>query len=80
MEAQPSAFAKYTATTYSQTLYSQASQGTLRSKDEVIKQIKQRHKNAKVLKISLNKQKTVYRVRVLMHSGKVRQLTVNARS
>jgi len=58
--------------------YSQNTQAQLRSRSEVVSEVKQRYK-AKVLKVALNKQKTKYNVRVLMPSGKVRNLEINAR-
>lgn len=58
--------------------YSQNEQIQLRSRSEVVNEVKERY-NAKVLKISLNKQKTKYNVRVFMPSGKVRNLEINAR-
>lgn len=49
-----------------------------RSKSEVVSQVKQSY-NAKVLKISLNKKRAVYKVRVLMPNGKVKNVQINAR-
>lgn len=49
----------------------------LRSKSEVVREVKQRY-NAEVLKISLNSKGTAYIVRVLMPDGRVRQITVSA--
>ena len=48
-----------------------------RSRSSVMEEVKRRY-NAKVLKISLNEKAGVYNVRVLMPSGKVRSLQVNA--
>lgn len=50
----------------------------LRSKSEVVREVKRRY-DATVLKISLNRAKSVYRVRILLPSGKVRNITVNAK-
>ena len=49
-----------------------------RSKSEVVQAMKRRH-NAKVLKITLNEQRAVYRVRLLMPSGKIKDIQVSAR-
>ena len=49
-----------------------------RSKSEVVQSLKRQY-NAKVLKISLNEQRAVYRVRLLMPSGKIRDIQVSAR-
>lgn len=59
-------------------LRSQNQQGQFRSRSEVMREVKQRY-DAKVLKISLNKAREVYNVRVLMPSGKVRNIQVSAR-
>lgn len=56
----------------------QNNRGNFRSKGEVVKEVKRRY-NAKVLKISLNEQRAVYNVRMLMPSGKVRNIQVSAR-
>ncbi len=53
-------------------------QAKVRSRSEVMNEVKQRY-NAKVLKISLNEKAGVYYVRMLMPSGKVRSIQVNAR-
>lgn len=58
--------------------YSQNSQDQLRSRAEIVGEVKQRY-NGKVLKVTLNQQKTMYRVRVYMPNGKVRNLQINAR-
>ena len=49
-----------------------------RSKSDVVQALKRQH-NAKVLKITLNEQRAVYRVRLLMPSGKIRDIQVSAR-
>ena len=49
-----------------------------RSKGEVVEEVKNRY-NARVLKISLNEARAVYNVRVLMPSGKIKNIKVNAR-
>jgi len=51
----------------------------LRSRSDVVREIKNKY-DAEVLKISLNEKRTMYRVRVLMPSGRVRVITVNARA
>ncbi|MCH2191616.1 MAG: hypothetical protein MK188_11890 [Gammaproteobacteria bacterium] len=50
----------------------------LRSKSEVVREVKQRY-NAEVLKISLNKQRATYQVRILLPNGRVKQISVNAK-
>ncbi len=50
----------------------------IRSRSEVIQEVKRRHRGAEVLKIALNRSGTQYNVRVLMPSGKVRSLQVSA--
>lgn len=57
---------------------SQNGRGNLRSRSDVIQEVKQRY-NAEILKISLDDRKQVYRVRVLMPNGKVRNLQISAR-
>jgi len=57
---------------------SQNDGANLRSRSDVIQEVKRQY-NAEVLKISLNERKQVYRVRVLMPNGKVRNLRINAR-
>jgi uncharacterized membrane protein YkoI len=52
--------------------------GKLRSRSEVVREIKKRY-NAKVLKISLHKHQSIYRVRILLPNGKIRDIQVNAR-
>lgn len=53
-------------------------EGDFRSKADVIREVKRRY-NARVLKITLNEKREVYRVRVLMPSGKIRNVRVSAR-
>lgn len=48
-----------------------------RSRSEVVQEVKRRY-NARVLKISLNQNRSVYSVRILMPNGKVRNLKVSA--
>lgn len=50
----------------------------LRSKSEVVREVKQRY-NAEVLKISLNQQRATYQVRILLPNGRVKQISVSAR-
>lgn len=59
-------------------LRSQNAQSDYRSRSEVMREVKRRY-DAKVLKISLNKQREVYNVRLLMPNGKVRNIQVSAR-
>ena len=56
---------------------SQNQRNQLRSRNDVIREIKSRY-NAEVLKISLSQNALFYNVRVLMPSGKVRNIQVNA--
>ena len=56
---------------------SQNQRNELRSRNDVIREIKSRY-NAEVLKISLSQNALFYNVRVLMPSGKVRNIQVNA--
>ncbi len=57
---------------------SQKGRSSLKSRSDVIAEVKRRY-NAEVLKISLDERQQVYRVRVLMKNGKVRNLQVSAR-
>ena len=50
----------------------------LRSRSEVMQEVKRRYSGAEVLKIALNRSGTSYNVRVLMPSGKVRSLQISA--
>ena len=50
----------------------------LRSKGEVMSEVKNRY-NAKVLRISLNEKRGVYNVRILLPSGKVKNVQLSAR-
>jgi len=54
------------------------SQGTLLSKSDVIRAVKKRY-NARVLKINLKKSHSIYSVRILMPSGKIKNIQINAR-
>jgi len=58
--------------------HTQSTVAQYRSKKEVVQEVKRRS-NAKVLKITLNKKTEMYRVRVLMPSGKVRLIRVSAK-
>ncbi|NND83176.1 MAG: hypothetical protein HKN50_12175 [Gammaproteobacteria bacterium] len=49
-----------------------------RSRSEVVAEVKRRY-DARVLKISLNRKREIYNVRILMPNGKVRNLQVSAR-
>lgn len=49
----------------------------LRSKSEVVREVKQRY-DAEILKISLNQQRETYQVRILLPNGRVKQISVNA--
>ena len=49
-----------------------------RSKGEVMSEVKDRYK-AKVLRISLNEKRGVYNVRILLPSGKVKNVQLSAR-
>lgn len=63
---------------FSGTQYSQKQNDKLRSRGDVIREIKRRH-NCEILKVSLDERKQLYRVRVLMPNGKVRNLKISAR-
>ncbi len=52
--------------------------GDLKSRSDVIREVKKRY-DAEVLRISFDEARKVYRVRVLMPNGKVRNLTISAR-
>jgi len=58
--------------------WAQNSQKRFLSKSEVVRAVKKRY-NARVLKITLNEPRAVYRVRVLMPSGKIKNININAR-
>jgi uncharacterized membrane protein YkoI len=58
--------------------YAQNGADNLRSRSDVMQEVKRRY-NAEVVKISLDERRQVYRVRVLMPNGKVRNLTISAR-
>jgi uncharacterized membrane protein YkoI len=58
--------------------YVQNGADNLRSRSDVMQEVKRRY-NAEILKISLDERQQVYRVRVLMPNGKVRNLTISAR-
>ena len=50
----------------------------VRSRSDVVREVKRRY-DAQVLKITLNQQRSAYRVRILMPNGRVREVTVSAR-
>lgn len=52
-------------------------QDNYRSKSDVMREVKRRY-DARVLKITLNKKRHAYRVRLLMPNGKVRNISVSA--
>ncbi len=56
----------------------QSDNSQLRSRSEVVREVKRQY-NAEVLKIRLNQQRTAYKVRILMPSGRVREVSVSAR-
>jgi uncharacterized membrane protein YkoI len=58
--------------------HSQNQKANLRSRNDVMQEVKRRY-DAKVLKITLNKQREIYNVRVLMPNGKVRNIQVSAK-
>lgn len=66
------------ASQFGATTYAQNGADNLRSRSDVMQEVKRRY-NAEVLKISLDERQQVYRVRVLMPNGKVRNLTISAR-
>ena len=55
-----------------------AQNDAIRSRSEVVQEVKERY-NAKVLRIQLSRDQSVYKVRVLMPNGKVRDLSIRAR-
>lgn len=57
---------------------SQRNSSSLRSKSEVMQEVKSRY-NGQVVKISLNDRTQMYSVRVLLPNGKVKNLSVSAR-
>lgn len=56
----------------------QNDKSNFRSKSDVVREVKSRY-GARVLKISLNKQREIYNVRILMPGGKIRNIKVSAR-
>ena len=54
------------------------SRGAYRSKAEVMRIVKRKY-DARVLKISLLEQRGIYRVRLLMPNGKIRNISVSAK-
>jgi len=57
--------------------YAQSS--NFRSKGEVMSEVKRKNKGAKILRIKLDAASGKYKVRILMPSGKVRSIQVNAK-
>ncbi len=57
--------------------YSQS--GKVRSRSDVIREVKRRHPNAEILRIKLDERSMVYRVRVYLSNGVVKVVTVSAR-
>ncbi len=51
----------------------------VRSRSEVIREVKRRHPNAEILRIKLDERAMVYRVRVYLADGVVKVVTVSAR-
>lgn len=51
----------------------------LRSRSDVIREVKRRHPNAEILRIKLDERAMVYRVRVYLSDGVVKVVTVSAR-
>ena len=51
----------------------------VRSRSEVIREVKRRHPNAEILRIKLDERAMVYRVRVYLSDGVVKVVTVSAR-
>lgn len=54
-----------------------AQSGDVRSRSEIIREVKDRY-DAEILRIEYDDKRKVYKVRVLMPNGKVRDLTINA--
>lgn len=59
--------------------FAQSQKAEFKSRSEIMSQVKRRY-DAKILKISLNKAREVYVVRLLMPNGKVKTIQVSARS
>lgn len=66
-----------TVTPRGQKQFSKNNNGELRSKSDVMREVKKRY-NAEILRISLSKNGRTYVVRMLMPNGKVRSVQVNA--
>lgn len=60
-----------------QAQFSQSQSRSLRSRSEVIRDVKSRY-NAEVLKVTLSQNSRFYNVRVLMPNGKVKNIQVSA--
>ncbi len=58
--------------------WAQSSQARFISKSDVVRSVKKRY-NARVLKITLNEARAMYQVRVLMPSGKIKNINISAR-
>ena len=56
----------------------QLAQSGNRSKSDAMSEVKRRYKGAKILRIKLDSSSNKYRVRILLPSGKVRNVTVSA--
>ena len=61
----------------SKIVHRQYAQSSKRSKSDVIKEVKGRYKGAKILRIKLDSSGAQYKVRVLLPSGKVRNVSVS---
>jgi len=59
--------------------YSQRHSGDLRSRSDVVREVKRRYPNSEILRIKLDRQAMVYRVRVYLSDGVVKVVSVNAR-
>lgn len=57
--------------------YSQSAK--VRSRSDVIREVKRRHPDAEILRIKLDESAMVYRVRVYLSGGVVKVVTVSAR-
>ena len=55
-----------------------SSSQAVRSKSDVVRDVKQRY-NAQVLKITLDQNKATYRVRLLLPSGRIKEVSVSAK-
>ncbi len=55
-----------------------AQSDAIKSKGEVIREVKRRYPNAKVLRVKLNQSGTAYQVRILLPNGKVKSIKISA--